>query len=135
MWVTNYSCLVGLATALRISLIQVAENNIAASGKTQKMEVLYNYFSGPMFRQKIEGMVEPFKTMKEDLDAEKRAMGRIWAKRERQIERVINNAVSMYGDVQGIIGASLPEIASMDLKALAPPDEANPDMRPGDEQA
>jgi hypothetical protein len=133
VWVTNYACLVGLATALRISLLQVAENNIAASGKTQKMEVLYNYFSGPMFRQKIEGMVEPFKTMKEDLDAEKRAMGRIWAKRERQIERVINNAVSMYGDVQGIIGASLPEIESMDLKALAPADKAEPDGRPVDE--
>jgi hypothetical protein len=133
VWVTNYACLVGLATALRICLLQVAENKIAASGKTQKMEVLYNYFSGPMFRQKIEGMVEPFRVMKEDLDAEKRAMGRIWAKRERQIERVINNAVSMYGDVQGIIGASLPEIESMDLKALAPAGGAEPDVRPVDE--
>ncbi len=124
VWVTNYACLVGLATALRISLIQIAENNIAASGKTQKMEVLYNYLSGPMFRQKVEGIVEAFKTMKEDLDAEKRAMGRIWAKREKQIERVINNAASMYGDMQGIIGASLPEIKSMDLKALAPANDA-----------
>ncbi|MFZ0964384.1 MAG: DUF2130 domain-containing protein [Terriglobia bacterium] len=125
VWVTNHACLAGLATALRISLIHIAENNIAASGKTQKMEVLYNYFSGPIFRQKIEGIVEPFKAMQDDLDAEKRAMGRIWAKREKQIERVINNAVTMYGDVQGIIGASLPEIKSLDLKALAPADETN----------
>lgn len=123
VWVTDYSSLIGLATALRISLIQIAEANIAASGKTPKMEVLYNYLSGPMFRQKIEGIVEAFTTMKEDLDAEKRTMGRLWAKRERQIERVINNAVSMYGDMQGIIGASLPEIKSMDLKALAPAED------------
>lgn len=122
---TNQACVVGLATALRISLIQLAESNIAASGKTQKMEVLYTYLSGPMFRQKVEGIVEAFKAMQGDLDTEKRAMGRIWAKREKQIERVINNAVSMYGEVQGIVGASLPEIKSMDLKALAPVDEAN----------
>ena len=87
------------------------------------MEVLDNYLSGPMFRQKVEGILEAFKTMKEDLDAEKRAMGRIWAKREK-IKRVINNAVSMYGDMQGIIGASLPEIKSMDLKALTPAEDA-----------
>ena len=53
--------------------------------------------------------------MKNDLDTEKRAMIKIWSKREKQIERALTNSASMYGDVQGIIGASLPEISSLEL--------------------
>lgn len=45
-------------------------------------------------------------------------MTRIWSKREKQIERVINNTVGMYGDMQGIIGASLPQIKNLELLAL-----------------
>jgi hypothetical protein len=115
IWVTDYSSLVGLATALRANLIQLSEANSAALGKNEKMAVLYSYLSGPAFRQKVEGIVEAFVGMKEDLDAEKRSMSRIWAKREKQIERVITNTVSMYGDMQGSIGASLPKIKSLEL--------------------
>ncbi len=117
-WVTNYTSIVGLATALRINLIQVATTKLATEGKNSKMEVLYNYLSGLEFRQKVEAIAEAFVSMKKDLDQEKRAMMRIWSKRDKQIERVINNTASMYGDMQGIIGASLPQLKSLELKAL-----------------
>lgn len=54
--------------------------------------------------------------MKEDLDQEKRAMRKIWSKREKQIERVIMNTAAMYGDMQGIIGTSLPQIKMLGLE-------------------
>jgi hypothetical protein len=54
--------------------------------------------------------------MKEDLDQEKRAITRTWAKREKQIERVITNTARMYGDMQGIIGASLPQIKMLEIE-------------------
>lgn len=117
-WVTNYTSIVGLATALRINLIQVATTKLATEGKNSKMEVLYNYLSGSEFRQKVEAIGEAFVSMKNDLDQEKRAMMRIWSKRDKQIERVITNTATMYGDMQGIIGASLPQLESLELKAL-----------------
>ncbi len=46
-------------------------------------------------------------------------MTRIWSKREKQIERVVHNISGMYGDMQGIIGASLPQIKSLELKKLS----------------
>ncbi len=64
----------------------------------------------------MEAIVEAFKSMKEDLDREKRAMLKIWAKREKQIERIVANTVSMYGDMQGIIGASLPGIKMLEME-------------------
>ncbi|MFZ3058499.1 MAG: DUF2130 domain-containing protein [Candidatus Methanoperedens sp.] len=117
-WVTNYTSRVGLATALRLNLIQVATMKLATEGKHSKMEVLYNYLSGSEFRQKVEAIVEAFEYMKTDLDKEKKAMMGIWSKREKQIERVVFNTATMYGDMQGIMGASMPQINSLELKAL-----------------
>ena len=56
------------------------------------------------------------------LEAEKRAMNKQWAKREEQIRQVVLNTTRMYGELHAIIGASLPEIASLEIKALEAPD-------------
>ncbi len=115
VWVTGLAQAGSLAMALREGLIEVAQTKLSALGKGEKMEAIYNYLSGSEFRHKIEAIVESFKSMREDLESEKRAMTKIWAKREKQIERVVTNTVRMYGDMQGIIGAALPEIKTMEL--------------------
>ncbi len=115
VWVANFRLAASLAEVLRSGLTQIALAKISAVGKSEKMDVIYNYLSGPHFQQRVEGIVEAFKLMKEDLDQEKRAITRTWAKREKQIERVITNTAGMYGDIQGIIGASLPEINMLEL--------------------
>jgi len=118
VWVTDFTLAIGLAEALRVTLIEVAKAKTSAEGKSSKMEMLYEYLSGPEFRQQIEGIVEAFVSMKKDLDAEKRAMEKIWGKREKQIERVVKNTGRMYGSLQGIVGSTLPELESLELKAL-----------------
>ena len=115
VWVADFTLAASLAEVLRSGLTQLALAKLSAVGRGEKMDVIYNYLSGPHFRQRVEGIVEAFKSMKEDLDQEKRAITRTWAKREKQIERVINNTAGMYGDIQGIIGASLPEIKILEL--------------------
>jgi len=115
VWVSAIPLAVSLAEALRMGLMDVAKSRISAVGKNEKMEAMYNYLCGPEFRQKIEAIVEGFRTMREDLEKEKKWFVKSWAKREKQIERVVMNTVKMYGDMQGIIGASLPELASLEL--------------------
>ncbi len=56
--------------------------------------------------------------MKEDLDKEKKVITKQWAKRDEQIERVMQATVGMYGDMQGIAGKTLQEIEGLELKAL-----------------
>ncbi len=116
VWVTGIELSGSLAEALRVTLIELARSKSAIVGKKEKMEVLYRYLSGSEFKHKIEAIVETFKSMKEDLDKEKRAMTRIWSKRETQIERIVQNTAGMYGDMQGIIGASLPQIDMLELE-------------------
>jgi len=118
IWVTSYPLAIALAVALRGSLVEVANAKQSAVGKAEKMEAIYNYLSGTEFKQKVEAIVEAFATMHSDLAKEKAAMEKLWGKREQQIKKVMLNTARMYGDMQGIIGASLPEIKSLELKAL-----------------
>ncbi|MDP3048839.1 MAG: DUF2130 domain-containing protein [Thermodesulfovibrionales bacterium] len=55
VWVTNFTLASSLAEVLRTGLIQVSHAKLSAVGKSEKMEVLYNYLSGPEFRQKVAG--------------------------------------------------------------------------------
>jgi len=115
VWVTDILSAVSLALALRVVLVQVAREREVQAGKKEKKEIVYNYLTGPEFRNKVEAIVESFTAMKEDLEAEKRAMLKIWAKREKQIQRVITNTAGMHGDLQAIAGASLPAIKMLEL--------------------
>jgi hypothetical protein len=127
VWVCEHSLSICLAQALRAGLVEIASARQAVTGKGEKMEMLYEYLSGQEFRQQIEGIVEAFTTMRRDLDQEKRAIEKIWAKREKQIERVIKNMGRMYGSMQGVIGQSMPELGIMDLKAIS---DQNDDIEP-----
>jgi hypothetical protein len=116
VWVTNPPSAIGLATALRQGLVSVAKARLAADGKKGKMEQLYEYLAGTEFRQKVEAIVEAFIAMQADLESEKRAFDKIWARREKQIVQVVTNTALMYGGIQGIVGQStLPEIPSLEL--------------------
>jgi hypothetical protein len=115
VWVTDILSAVSLALALRVVLIQVARERAVQVGKKEKMEVAYNYLTGPEFKNRVEAIVESFTAMKEDLETEKRATQKIWAKREKQIERVISNTAGLHGDLQEIAGASLPTIKMLEL--------------------
>ena len=113
IWITGPSYALGVATALRMQLIEVATTKLATVGKNEKMEMLYRYLSGSEFKQRVEAIVEAFVEMQKDLQAERRTAERQWSKREKQIHRVIANTAGMYGDFQGIIGTSLQAIQAL----------------------
>jgi hypothetical protein len=115
VWVAHPRCAIPVAIALRQSLIELAGSRNAQHGQRTKMELVYQYLTGPRFRQRLEGIVEKFDELKQDLDKERKFMNRVWAKREGQIQGVIETTVGMYGDLQGIAGRALPELPSLDM--------------------
>lgn len=115
VWITNFESAIGLATALRTSLIQIAVTKAASVGKNEKMELLYSYLSGTEFKQRVEIIVETFMEMKRDIDKEKLYYEKKWAKQEKQTQKVIANTVGMYGDLGGLMGSELPQIKMLEL--------------------
>ena len=110
--------------SLRAGLIAVANAKAAEEGKAGKSEQLYAYLTSNDFRQRVEAIVEAFATMQTDLDEEKRAIRTRWAKRQKQIERALGGATGLWGDMQGVIGQSLPAIEKLSLPA--PDDDSDP---------
>jgi hypothetical protein len=91
----------------------------SAEGQQSKTEMVYQYLTGPRFRQRVEAIVDAFSTMQEDLDKERKAIMKQWAKREAQIEREMNATVGMYEDLQSIAGKSLQEIKGLEFNSLS----------------
>jgi len=115
VWVCDPLSAIPLAAVLREQLIAVNRERTASVGKNEKMEALYQYLAGSEFKQKIEGIVEAFTSMQDQLNRERRAMERQWKQREKEIERVIKNTVGLYGDMQGIIGGQIPVIPALEI--------------------
>ena len=107
VWVTHPRSALPIAVTLRHTLIEIAAARQASEGQQTKMEMVYQYLTGPQFRQRIEAIVEAFSSMQQDLHKEKKAITKQWAKREEQIDRVMQATVGMYGDFQGIAGKTL----------------------------
>ena len=118
VWVAHPRYALPVAVALRQTLIEISGSRLAQQGQQTKMEQVYQYLTGIKFRQRVEAVVEKFHDMREDLDKERKFMGRQWAKRETQILSVIESTVGMVGDLQAIAGKALPEIPSLDMPLL-----------------
>ena len=118
VWVADPKVALPVAMSLRHTLIEVACTRQASEGQQTKMEMVYGYLTGPRFRQRVQAIVEAFSSMRDDLDREKKAITRQWAKREEQIDRVMNATVGMYGDLQGIAGKTLQEIEGLEFQGM-----------------
>lgn len=118
VWVADFKCAVPIALMLRQLLIDVATARVIGEGQQSKMELVYDYLTGPRFRQRVEAIVEKFSEMQSDLDRERKAMMKMWAKREAQIDGVLASTAGMYGDLQGIAGKALKEIDGFELPGI-----------------
>lgn len=117
VWVAHPNLALCLATLVRSGLENLLKANTAAVGKQDKADLVYTYVTGPEFRGRVEAIVEAWKSMTEDLDSEKRALNKIWSKREQHLQRALVSTASLYGSIHGVV-STLPEIEGLSLSML-----------------
>lgn len=115
VWVCTFEEFKGLSSVLRESIIKINQAKKSEENKTDKMSLLYGYLTSTEFKMQIEAIVEGFTQMQSDLDSEKRSMQRIWKQREKQIEKVLDNTIGMYGSIKGIAGNSIGNVKALEL--------------------
>jgi len=115
VWVSDFPSRLGIATALRYGLVQVARSKTAMSGQSEKMSMAYEYLSGPSFRQGVQAAMESFAGLRADLDAERRAIEKHWARREKRMEAGVRAIAQLYGSVEGILGGALPPMQVLEM--------------------
>lgn len=115
LWICNFEELKVLAPILRDGLIKIQQVKRFQEQSGEKVQVLYNYLTSNEFRMQIEGIVEGFTQMQDELNREKRAMESIWKRREKQIEKVLLNTNHMYSSIRGIAGSEVKKIEALEL--------------------
>jgi len=118
IWITDPKSAIPLVHVLRCLLQEVAIARGHRDGAKEKMEVLYTYLTGNEFRQRVSSVIDTFKAMRADLEAERRALTKHWSKREKHINAVIEDMACMVGDVQAISGNALKEIPALELEPV-----------------
>jgi len=118
VWVTSWSCATGIAHVMRAGIIEAGRARKALEGQQGKMEQVYRYLASQQFYNRVNGIVEAFRAMEEDLQSEKKAMQKQWAKREMHLKLAVANTTGLHGELQAVIGGSLKEIKGISLLAL-----------------
>lgn len=115
VYVCQYHDTESLVYVLRQMLIQNHHIRMSQENKGDKMEVLYDFLTGTEFSNRITAIADSFQNMNNDLIREKRAMESLWKKREKQIQIITDNTISLHASVKGIGGKSIPSIEIFEL--------------------
>ncbi|KKT75403.1 MAG: hypothetical protein UW86_C0002G0040 [Microgenomates group bacterium GW2011_GWA1_Microgenomates_45_10] len=113
VWICHRRTVLGLAYGLRGKIIDGFHIRRSLAGKDEKKEILYNYLTGVEFRQRIEAIINAFTGMQEEIEKERRWFQSKWARQERHLRNVLDHTHGMHGDLQAIVGNTLPEIKSL----------------------
>lgn len=114
IWVCAPRYGAALARVLRQGLLDVAVTKGLQVGQQSKQALIFEYFTGTQFKQRIEAVVERFVAMEDALRKERAFMERSWAARSKQMELVQASMLGLHGDLQGIAGQVMPQIDGMD---------------------
>jgi len=116
IWITDFYSVIGLATAIRTKFQELHQVKSAIAGRSSIKDLIYDYITGTEFKTRIEATGEALKEMKADIDKERAAMEKSWAKREKQLYRVVHNMAGVYGDMSGL-GATLQKVQTLELES------------------
>ena len=105
VWITSPRVAIPVAIMLRQGLLQISQTRALSDGVQTKTEMVYQYLTGPRFRQRVEAIVEAFSNMQDDLDKERKVIMKQWAKRQEQIERVMARRWGCMGTCRGLRGS------------------------------
>lgn len=120
IWICTYEEFKGLCFVLRESIIQISNAVAVQENKGDKMTMLYDFLTSNEFRLQIEGIVEGFTQMKQDLEKERRSIQGHWKRREMQIEKVLLNTNYMYSTIKGIAGNAIQPVDALELPDAGP---------------
>jgi hypothetical protein len=116
IWICTFEEFKGLCSVLRQSIVQWSQVKQNQENKGDKMGMLYDFLTSNEFKLQMEGIVEGFTQMQTDLLKEKNAMARMWKTREKQIDKVVDNAIGMHASIKGIAGNAIHSIPALELE-------------------
>ncbi|OGE26853.1 hypothetical protein A3C26_03040 [Candidatus Daviesbacteria bacterium RIFCSPHIGHO2_02_FULL_39_12] len=118
VYIASFEAFLQIANILRKSILDLSVTKALSVGKNEKIEALYSYITSPEFGQKIDSMLETYSKMRLNLNKEKMFMQRQWAEKEKEIETLQNNTLTMHGSLSGLIEEPLSQVKSLEFEEI-----------------
>ncbi|RKD14550.1 hypothetical protein BCY91_07975 [Pelobium manganitolerans] len=104
VWICSFEELKAVTYVLRDGIVKLYAANKSQENRGDKMHMLYDYLTSAEFSAQWNAISEGFMSMKASIQTERNAMEKLWKTREKQLEKVLLNAVHISGSVEGIAG-------------------------------
>ena len=115
VWIASPKLALPLAALLRKSLLDAAKQKKIAGAQSTKAEELYGFVTSHEFQHQMESMIETYQDMQKEIQKERVSFERSWKFREMQVNKLLTGVAGLYGSMQGIAGAALSPIKSLEL--------------------
>ena len=117
VWACRFAEFKYLMQALRQSVVAVSQARSQAETRDNDASRLYDFVLSTQFQHAMNALVTPVQKMREHHETEKRALQRVWRKRETEIENALENAANIIGSLAAHVPqGQLPPLA--DFPAL-----------------
>ena len=105
VYICSYQEVKSVALLLRNAILKVYDAKKNQVNKGDKMSFLYDYLISNEFNEQWKAIGEGFRQMRQSIQKERHAMEKLWKSREKQLEKVLLNAMHIKGSIEGIAGA------------------------------
>ena len=114
VWICSFEEVKAVAYVLRDGLVRLYVASKSQENRGDKMHMLYDYLTSSEFSGQWKAISEGFMSMKISIQQERNAMERMWKAREKQLEKVLLNAVHIGGSIEGIAGKDIIKLSLTD---------------------
>jgi len=105
VYICSYQEVKSVALLLRNAILKIYDTKKSQINKGDKMSFLYDYLISNEFNEQWKAIGEGFRQMRSSIQKERDAMEKLWKSREKQLEKVLLNAMHIKGSIEGIAGA------------------------------
>ena len=105
VWICSFEEVKAVAFVLRDGIIRLSNATKSQENRGDKMHMLYDYLTGAEFSEQWKAIREGYMSMRLSIHKERDAMEKMWKMREKQLDKVLLNASSIKGSIEGIAGA------------------------------
>ena len=112
VYICSFQEVKSVALLLRNAILKIHDTKKSQVNKGDKMSLLYDYLTGNEFGEQWKAVGEGFRQMRSSIQRERDAMEKLWKSREKQLEKVLLNAMHIKGSIEGIAGA---DVINLDL--------------------
>ncbi len=117
VWITTYEHAISICRYVRFLITTVASVKSSVGQTEEEWGQIRDYMMSDSFKHRMQAHFDGIKSLRDSLDAEKRATILRWKKSESQIEKLDTNTTNFYGELKAIV-KNLPEVDAVDSPLL-----------------